>query len=168
VVKLSQIITYKGGAITRLGGFEEMMVAAMTEAMVRWHRQDLPHHFDTVAAVNARYPGVYKRRTTGYMIAKARRKGHQQMLMWSGQSAANVMSQITISGTSRELRGRMKGANRAFNFSGVDSKGRVKPLMQIELNYVNDEEWRALMSIVEKRMKEFMDASCPVLVSYIA
>lgn len=161
-VKLSSTITYHGGVVQTLPEFPAMLKQALADAIVLYHQKFLHRHFGTPAEVAALYPGIYQPRSTRYMKRKAAEKGHQRMLMWGGDSAASVLSAITITGTYKEVRGRMKGANKNFNFSGVDKLGRRKPMMGVELTYTNDAESQEQVEIVDKNVQAFLDKETPV------
>lgn len=162
MLKISSTIGYRGGVVQKMPDFPEMMKTALSDAIILYHRKFLPHHFGTLGQVESLYPGIYKARDKHYMKRKARLQGHQNMLMWSGKSAMGVLSQISITGTHEEAKGRMKGANRNFNFSGVDKTGRVKPMMNVELLYTNKEEGQEQAEIVDKHVQEFLDKDTPV------
>ena len=151
--KLRTYITYRGGADAKARGLPKALKDILRDAVSMWHRDYLKFHFGTQSSVEARYPGIYKKRTAKYMRRKAAKYGHQNALQYSGRTKIEVSSFITISGTSKNATGRMRGANRALNFGD----GVSKPDMRKELLIVAHVEAADLAQFVQAQVEEFLN-----------
>ena len=76
---------------------------ANKDAVRFWHRRYQPEHFTESAT--KRYK--YRSRTEKYMRRKARIKGHQRPLVWSGRTMLLVASTLRVTGTSKRATGSM-------------------------------------------------------------
>lgn len=146
-------IVYKGPIDQKIKGLGAEVKAALQEQLINWHQKYLEPHFGTLAKVQSRYPGVYKARTANYMKQKAFKYGHQDTLTYSGQTRREVSRAISVSGTSKQARGRMTGANRALNWGGRENM----PNMREELLAWNPEEADTLATDMAERIAKFMN-----------
>jgi len=151
-------ITYKGPLGKKVKGFNAKLKQVLQDAIRLWHAGMLPHHFGTLAQVQARYPGVYEKRTAKYMRRKAKKYKHQRMLDFTGQTRIQVTRAIRISGTSKGASGRMTGANRGLNFRRTD-----QPDMRAELLTVNQQEADELARYVDAEMTKFLNDNSEVV-----
>jgi hypothetical protein len=90
-------IQYQGDPETLKKQFLPEVKATLQEMVDQWHNETLPGHF-TPAAV-ARYG--YRKRTKKYMIQKAKKRGNQNPLMWTGDLRRQAMRRAKITGTSK-------------------------------------------------------------------
>jgi hypothetical protein len=151
--KMRTYITYRGSAEAKIKGFPKALKEILRDAVSMWHRDYLKFHFGTPGSVESRYPGIYKKRTAKYMRRKAMKHGHQNALEYSGRTKIEVTSFISISGTSKNATGRMRGANRALNFGD----GVSKPDMRKELLIVAPGEATELGEFVQSQVADFLN-----------
>lgn len=152
MIKMQTKLLYKGPVEKKIAGLPAATKAALTDVVMLWHREMLGKHFDTLGALRARYPGVYAPRTRSYMMRKARVHKHQRLLDWSGHTRSEMLRQITVSGTSKKVQGRMIGSSRALNFS---SRGTMSN-MRDEITAVNAEEGEAMAAMLGEKIAVFM------------
>ena len=151
---IKTIITIAGDVDEKKRGFNGAVKRTMVAAVKLWHSDMLPHHFATPSAAEARYPGIYKKRTAAYMRTKASKYGHQRLLEYSGATRTAVTAQITVN----RVRGRMPGTNRALN-----SRGRTNmPDMRAELLITNPSELATLAAGVKEETANFLNSKTPV------
>lgn len=153
-------ITYKGGSMgKRVNGLRPATKQALMDAIALWHKDFLKFHFGTFGEVNARYPGVYTPRTVSYQIQKGKKYGHQDLLVYSGETRDATLRTISISGTSKKATGRLPGA-RAFNFNNGETRrdGGTRPNTANELLALNEEEKIALQQFLKDRIAKFLQA----------
>lgn len=146
-------IIYKGPIEGKVKGLGAEVKASLQQQLVTWHQTYLDPHFDTLAKVQSRYPNVYRPRGKDYMIRKANKYGHQNTLEFSGQTRREVSRSISVSGTSKQARGRMSGANRGLNWSGRSNM----PDMRSEILAWNPDEIDALATQHGERIAKFLE-----------
>jgi len=102
----------------------------------QWHRGILPRHFDTAAG--ARYG--YKPRKRRYQIRKAKSKGHQKPLVWSGRLQKDIRSFASVTGTAKAVSVRMKGPRYLYAYR----KKQGAPNLRAEITALTSAEHGAL------------------------
>lgn len=103
-----------------------------------WHESFLPEHFTTGAV---RKYG-YTPRDAPYMRRKAKRRGHQRPLEYTGEGKRNATRQIVVSGTSKGAKGRLPGTQ-VFNFK----RSAASPDMRAELLATTKAEEKTLAEV---------------------
>jgi hypothetical protein len=135
---------------------------ALARAMHAWHhgmdpafpgigQGMLQYHFTPQAFY--RYKGIYQARGAKYEKRKQNKYGHKNPLVWTGLTRDSVKGGISVSGSFREVRGRMSGANRALNFGGRSNM----PDMRKELMAVNKDEDQVLSEGTAKIWAEYLN-----------
>ena len=114
-----------------------------------WHRLFLPTHFRTSAIGQYNY----QPRTRRYSIRKAKLKGHQKPLVWSGEGSNAAMRQIRPSGTSKQARGIMPGTQ-VFNFG----RRADMPPMREEVVRTTRSQRRTLALEHERSVKQHLES----------
>lgn len=126
--------------------FQETSKEAWGDAADFWHARLLPEKFKVVAV--SRYG--FQQRAKGYMIAKARAKGHQKPLVWSGETQRQVLRKRDV----RTVRAR--GASSGAAVVKLTVPGYVtrpwknRPNMQAELAVLDDRDARALGEVIRE------------------
>lgn len=147
-------IIYRGPLEGKVKGMSKVVKAAMTDGLLKWHQDILPLHFKPQGQVSARYPGVVKSREAKYMKRKGYKYRHQNLLEFSGELKRNVSRGISVSGTSKEIRGRLPGSQKA-NFKA----SAKSPDMRAELTTTNEAEAMVLAQIVDAKVGEFLQSN---------
>lgn len=137
------------------GLFREMVAEACAAGAELWFRQFLPRHFKADAA--ARYPGDYVPRTRAYQIRKAREKGHQNLMVWSGALQRTITSKFTlIQNRGRgQPRARVQLAHAAV--LNLWAGGRRKHNFALSLTGFTTQELRT----IHNTMREYVAARLP-------
>lgn len=88
-------IEVSAATTTRFGrkAWVEISKDAWSAAGAHWHERILPRHFD----LSAKTTYGYAPRTAAYMRDKARRKGHQNPLVWKGDLQRSVLRMRDVS-----------------------------------------------------------------------
>jgi hypothetical protein len=146
-------ITYRGPLQKKVSGLSGAVKSAMADAMVLWHQDMLPTHFVTQSAYDAIY-GSHQNRGPNYMREKAKKYGHQNMCEYSGELKRNVTRGITISGTSKEVRGRLPGSQKA-NYKRVPSAPDVRD----EMTAVSQKQAVQLTGVVDAKVTQFLNSN---------
>lgn len=78
---------------------DRIMKRLLNRLLAFWHKTFLAFHF--TAQARSRYGAAIEKRTAAYMRRKARKKHHQNNLVWSGDMLADVMRPPHITGSSK-------------------------------------------------------------------
>jgi len=106
------LLQYSGGIQFYTTAFKASQKEAYADLGIMWHTDMLPHHFTTDAARVYQYqPRVRK-----YMIKKARYKGHQRPLVWSGESMQMLMAARRVTSTAKGVRVSMLGPKHWYQY----------------------------------------------------
>jgi hypothetical protein len=135
-------MVYIGSPRALKRGFGKVIKESLQEAGMLWHRRYLPDHFRRGAA--SKYG--YQKRTADYMKRKARRKGHQAPLVFSGDLKRTVTRTAHVGGTSKQVKVSMPApwyATRNWKTRGT------MPDMPKEITKSTDAQVRRLARIVE-------------------
>lgn len=139
--------------------FVRGLYQGVRKAIQFWKLQFLPKHF---------WPGAvreydYQNRTKEYMIRKARRKGHQRPLVWSGTLRQMVLAQFPqprLSDANDKISGAMRLDVPAYTFYTRTKSGSASPPKYDELIRTNSAEVGAqqgiLMTEVHNSLKRKM------------
>lgn len=102
----------EGGPETWVRVAKRDIADAAVEVGKIWFRHTLPEHFET-SAVN-KYG--YQPRTAKYMKRKARQKGHQRPLTWSGEMRTEILSYERVDRTRHGAAVKLYGPRYFFAF----------------------------------------------------
>lgn len=162
----------------KLKGHAAAVKAHLTEAIFFWHEHYLPIHFTTDAY--QRYPGVYKERFKDRTLseyledireggrlwadseeAKQKRKKLRNPMVWTGRMRLLASAKITVTGTSKKMKGALAGTNTANLHQGTNplTGGYNMPL---ELTTLNAEENEKILGLLNMRYEEFHRTAQPV------
>ncbi len=145
-------LTYRGSLDEKVKGLGAVVKQALTDALLVWHGKMLPLHFGTQSSVQARYGSQVQARTRKYMIRKNKKYGQQNMLSYSGELERNVTRGIIVSGSAKQVRGRLPGSQKA-NFR----RSASSPNMRAELVAINEAEATELALIVDAVVSKFLN-----------
>ena len=99
-------------ATTRL--VNKIRKEALQKVLGWWHRIYLPKHFGSPAAVEARYPGKFAKRSKRYQMRKASKMGHTNLNVWTGAMEAMALAaNPPTGGTSKRAWLKIRHPNRA-------------------------------------------------------
>jgi len=139
-------VTFNGSPAQKIRGLTAALRPALEAAVRFWHRTILPKHFLPLAMT--RYG--YQLRKKGYMIRKARKKGHQNPIMWTGDTKRRMQA-ITVTSTGRSNRAaRAKGSMPVPWYITVRSKKGKRPDYKAELTATTPDEIELLKNIIRK------------------
>jgi len=135
-------IRYVGGPRAVARELRAVVKEELQGVIAYWHRKMLKRHFKVGAVQRYRY----RRRTEKYQRRKLRLKGHQEPLVWSGETRRMTIRQIRVSGTSKSARGTMS-APRYFWMTGAG-----QPNKPAELTAVTRDEVLELAQVLDQRV----------------
>jgi hypothetical protein len=154
-------IEIKGWPAASRQQLAEVAQDGMAAAAQYWHRQDLPDHFLPTAV--SKYG--YKPRARSYMLRKAKRKGHQNPLSYTGELRGEMMRSAEIRRHKTGVDLKMRG--RALNFSGKAVKreagvkmygGGTYPNLKGEVTAITKSEDVELARVARKVSAKSMQA----------
>ncbi len=142
---LTTHIIYRGDAKVQGREAKGIISRAMATAIEWWHRVSLPRHFDQDAG--KRYH--YGKRKKKYMMRKAREKGHQKPLVYTGDMKAHLIRGIRLNPlkTKAQASGRMRGP-RYVHMKATSSK---KHDLGKEVVQTTQNEANAVRRIVDRK-----------------
>jgi hypothetical protein len=154
---------YTGPMKQKLVGFNKALKSALSEALAWWHQKFLPIHFQKNAYY--RYRGIFKRRhgivENGKLLTKAQvrvRTGDdkksvlREPMLISGTLKRNVTKQINVTGSVKNMKGRLPGSNVANFFPNAKADYNMRE----ELTAINKAEEKEMDKIVDERMTAFI------------
>lgn len=118
--------------------------AALEASGRTWHGTMRPWHFRPEAF--ARYPDVYRPRTAKYQARKRKRRGHNDPLVWSGQTQARSL-QLVLRSTSQRVTVTLPGTRKLNRYN---PHSRVRPAE--ELRAVGRGERRPLIRAARQEL----------------
>lgn len=140
-------VTMNGSPAQKIRGLTAALRPALESAIRLWHRTMLPKHFLPLAMT--RYG--YQLRKKGYMIRKARKKGHQNPIMWTGDTKRRMQA-ITVTSTGRSNRAaRAKGSMPVPWYITVRSRGGKRPDYKKELTATTPDEIEILKNHIREQ-----------------
>lgn len=138
-------ITFKGAPTER--GMRSKANAAtrlcMLELGLFWKSNLLKKHFTPAGAREYQY----QNRTKGYMIRKAKKRGNQNPLMWTGKSLAGALANNNITATATATRARVRVP---IDAPTLNRMGKNRIDMAAEVTAVSDGDTRLLSSQLQQ------------------
>lgn len=134
----------------------EAVAESLGEICREWWSRTLPKHFETGAA--QRYQ--YAPRSRGYMIKKARMKGHQQPLVWSGNLRRAVLAfvEIKVMATGKNPRAKAifntPSSRGGFKYADARRRGPNSKNIPLELTRLSTEELSRIREEIRQRVVE--------------
>jgi hypothetical protein len=146
-------VTYKGHPDVTMPMVRQAMKDAKMEIPLRWHREFLPKHFQLGAV--SKYN--YQPRTAKYMRGKAKHKGHQRPLVFSGVTE-RMATQFgaRVSGTSK----RSRVTFRVPLYIGFLKKTGID--LQADILETVDQELESLEASIDNHMRIALDRSASI------
>lgn len=134
------VITYQASPEHTLAVLNKSVKHALNIVGHHWHSKILPRHFETSAV--AKYG--YQKRTKKYQIRKARQKGHQRPLEFSGQLKEAVLRRARIISTSKRVKVHLKGPKYLWKYQAN------QPDKARELTATTESEVKELADVLER------------------
>jgi hypothetical protein len=114
----------------------------LQETISFWHSRYLREHFKTSAVSKYRYD----KRSANYQKRKARVKGHQKPLVWSGELEKKSKRAIRLGGTSKRATGTMDVPPYTYKYHAN------QPHKAAELTAVTDKEIRNMAGYMQAKL----------------
>lgn len=131
---LQGVITYVNSPEVVAKEFRKIVKEELKEIPNLWHDKYLPNKFKN----GARTKYGLKPRSRKYDARKLRKQGHTRALEYSGELKRTLLREITITGTSKGVRGRMKGTvylnKYRKDYKRPDKYQEIIKTLKIELN----------------------------------
>lgn len=128
---LRAVIQTRGMGAIKPQNFRAGLKADLGETVLHWHKIIFPKHFTTQGAQEY----GYTKRKAGYMRMKARRYGHQNPLVLTGESKRMMQRAIKVSGTANQARGAMQAPKGFFAIrkgSTIDKMAEATAVSQLD------------------------------------
>jgi len=142
-------ITWRGSPEITLAEFRRSLKPELQFVGQVWHHRFLPRHFTTAAA--RRYG--YKPRGASYSRYKAKRFGHRNPLVFTGDLKAMVERMGRVSSTSRSVSVRMTGPRYLYMYR----KDYRQPDKAAELIATSADEREFLARLLDRRITRRMN-----------
>lgn len=146
------VIFIKGGGKALADALPEWMRAALAHALIFWHGEHFPRHFESQAA--GRYH--YQRRKRSYEIRKQKRFGHSNPLVFTGRLKSETTRTIKVTGTAKQAKGALSGPRYLWAYR----KDYGQPDKAVELLKTTHAEDRELAQHMDEELTGAANA-CP-------
>lgn len=144
-------ITYKGDAEVLRKDLRATVKGELSEVGRFWHRRKLPRHFTTKA--ETQYD--YQARSAAYSRYKAKRFGHRNPLVYTGELKRMVTRMARISSTSKGVRVNMTGPRYLYQYR----KDFNQPDKAAELTAVTETETETMAKLLDRRITRRLNAN---------
>lgn len=124
--------------------WREIMATAWERVGVFWHRFILPKHFTREGASEYNYQA----RVKSYMVRKGRRHGHQDPLVFTGDTRAMATRIRDVRATSKGANVMLKVPKYIWMYKGA------APRKAIELQATSEGDARACAGILDKEIQK--------------
>lgn len=154
------ILNWRNKISTKVKGWRPELKEALSDALLHWHKEYLPIHFEIRAY--RRYPGVYKKRFEKLKGAERRRnkKGQdakrlRRPMVTTGVMRRNALWRKRLTGTSKGMTLRLPGTQVANFHTGKNPKTGGYNFREEVISFTKGER-DTLERIVARRMTAFL------------